>query len=226
MNDEESKAILKSLVGPKSNTDVVDGKLVDKMAAAAVMTNGNGSAVPAAANGGPSGGGCPFFKGRKPKIPGTKIGSLAKVNHEWQTSVSIASEQTSYSDYLHLDKILNAQYPLSAKYGKLAHDEALFIATHQAYEIWFKQIIFELDSIIELMAKPVVDDRCLLVVVQRIQRINLIWKLCNDQIAILETMAPTDFLDFRGYLSSASGFQSLQFRLFENKLGINEVMNN
>ena len=49
------------------------------------------------------------------------------------------------------------------------------------------------------------------------------FKLLNDQIAILETMAPTDFIDFRGYLSSASGFQSLQFRIIENKLGLVEV---
>jgi tryptophan 2,3-dioxygenase len=51
----------------------------------------------------------------------------------------------------------------------------------------------------------------------------MIWKLLNDQIAILETMAPTDFIDFRGYLSTASGFQSLQFRIMENKLGLAEV---
>ncbi len=76
---------------------------------------------------------------------------------------------------------------------------------------------------ISLLAKPVVDDRCILVVVSRIQRINMIWKLLNDQIHILETMAPTDFIDFRGYLSTASGFQSLQFRVFENKLGLAEV---
>ena len=76
---------------------------------------------------------------------------------------------------------------------------------------------------ISLLAKPVVDDRCILVVVSRIQRINMIWKLLNDQIHILETMAPTDFIDFRGYLSTASGFQSLQFRVFENNLGLAEV---
>ena len=92
-----------------------------------------------------------------------------------------------------------------------------------AYELWFKQITFELDSVIDLLAKPVVDDRCILVVVQRIQRINVIWKLLNDQILILDTMAPTDFLNFRGYLSTASGFQSLQFRCLENKLGLSEV---
>ena len=51
----------------------------------------------------------------------------------------------------------------------------------------------------------------------------LFLKLLNEQIAILETMAPTDFLDFRGYLTTASGFQSLQFRIFENKLGLAEV---
>jgi tryptophan 2,3-dioxygenase len=70
----------------------------------------------------------------------------------------------------------------------------------------------------------VVDERCLLVIVQRVQRINQIWKLLNDQIALLETMAPTDFLDFRGYLSTASGFQSLQFRIFENKFGLSPVI--
>ena len=141
----------------------------------------------------------------------------------FQTSISIASEPILYPDYLQLDKILNAQFPVSKKFGNMAHDEHLFIVIHQAYELWFKQIIFELDSIIEILAKPIVDERCLLVVVQRVQRVNLILKLLNDQIAILETMAPTDFIDFRGYLSTASGFQSLQFRLFENKLGLAEV---
>lgn len=174
----------------------------------------------------PEAGGCPFFMGNKavkkqlsrsshPEMKGLK-------NPEWQTSVSIAAEPVFYHDYLQLDRILNAQFPVSAKYGTLAHDEHLFIITHQAYELWFKQITFELDSIIDLLAKPMVDDRCILVVVSRIQRINMIWKLMNDQIHILETMAPTDFLDFRGYLSTASGFQSLQFRCFENKLGLNE----
>jgi tryptophan 2,3-dioxygenase len=165
--------------------------------------------------------GCPFFNGSNGIKP-QKSNSINKKNPEWQTSVSIASEPVSYYDYLQLDKILDAQFPVSKKYGNMVHDEHLFIVVHQAYEIWFKQIIFELDSITNLLAKPIVDDRCLLVVVQRIQRINLIYKLLNDQIAILETMAPTDFFDFRGYLSTASGFQSLQFRIFENKLGLAE----
>lgn len=162
--------------------------------------------------------GCPYFAAKQ--NAGQKR-PMAK-NPEWQTSISIASEDVPYEDYLGLDKVLNAQFPLSKKYGKMAHDEHLFIVVHQTYELWFKQIIFEFDSIAELLGKPVVDESHLLVIVSRIQRINLIWKLLNDQIAILETMAPTDFIDFRGYLATASGFQSLQFRLFENKLGLNE----
>jgi tryptophan 2,3-dioxygenase len=103
-------------------------------------------------------------------------------NPEWQTSVSIATEPVYYHDYLQLDKILNAQFPVSAKYGTMAHDEHLFILIHQTYELWFKQIIFELDSIIDLLAKPVVDDRCILVVVSRIQRINMIWKVSSSDL--------------------------------------------
>lgn len=173
-----------------------------------------------------SSGGCPFFLGNKPPKKQLSKSSHPEMkglkNPEWQTSVSIAAEPVFYHDYLQLDKILQAQFPVSAKYGTLSHDEHLFIVTHQAYELWFKQILFELDSIIDLLAKPVVDDRCILVVVQRIQRINMIYKLLNDQIHILETMAPTDFIDFRGYLSTASGFQSLQFRCLENRLGLAE----
>merc|ERR1712127_202356 len=172
-------------------------------------------------------GGCPFFTGGKPPKRQISISTHPELkglkNYELQSSVSVAAEPVFYSDYLQLDKVLNAQFPVSAKYGNLSHDEHLFIVVHQAYELWFKQITFELDSIIELLGKPMVDDRCILVVVQRIQRINMIWKLLNDQIHILETMAPTDFIDFRGYLSTASGFQSLQFRILENKLGLAEA---
>ena len=61
-----------------------------------------------------------------------------------------------YGDYLQLPKILNAQVPESSKYGKPAHDETLFIIIHQTYELWFKQILHELDSIREIMGKPFV----------------------------------------------------------------------
>ena len=64
-----------------------------------------------------------------------------------------------YSDYLELSTILNAQHPKSVEYGKPAHDEMLFIIVHQAYELWFKQILHELRSILRLMSHDPVDER-------------------------------------------------------------------
>ena len=91
----------------------------------------------------------------------------------------------------------------------------------QAYELWFKQIIYEVDSVRELFTNESgVDEGQMLEVIKRLQRVVMIIKLLVDQVLILETMTPLDFMDFRDYLSSASGFQSLQFRLLENKLGI------
>lgn len=118
-----------------------------------------------------------------------------------------------------LDKVLNAQRMLSTRDKRTVHDEHLFIVTHQAYELWFKQIIFELDSIRELMIK-IIDESRTLEIVKRLNRIVLILRLLVDQIPILETMTPLDFMDFRDHLNPASGFQSLQFRLIENKLGL------
>ena len=224
MSDQESINILNSLIPPLNLNGSATTTTTAPSAASATMNghdeDNNRSAAPS---------GCPFLNGKRNLAPSSSSQAhpgrkpLAK-NPEWQTSISIASEDVPYDDYLGLDKVLNAQFPLSKKYGKMAHDEHLFIIVHQAYELWFKQIIFELDSICDLLGNTVVDERNLLVIVSRIQRINLIWKLLNDQIAIMETMAPTDFIDFRGYLTTASGFQSLQFRLFENKLGISEPL--
>ncbi len=125
-----------------------------------------------------------------------------------------------YSGYLGLDKLLNSQKPKSDEYKKPAHDEMLFIVTHQAYELWFKQIIHELDSVLNLFAKDFIEERNMGVVVSRLDRIMEIFKLIQMQIPVLETMTPLDFLDFRDMLYPASGFQSYQFRLIENKLGL------
>lgn len=112
-----------------------------------------------------------------------------------------------------------------------------------AYELWFKQVIYEVDTIREIFLgnetlqkfvakitgendvddEMVVDERKMLEINKRLSRIVMILKLMVDQIHILETMTPLDFMDFRAYLSHASGFQSLQFRLLENKLGIENV---
>jgi tryptophan 2,3-dioxygenase len=96
----------------------------------------------------------------------------------------------------------------------------LFIIIHQVYELWFKQILHELDSIITMFDRNFVDERNIGVAVSRIDRIIEIEKLLIDQIKVLETMTPLDFLDFRTLLTGASGFQSAQFRLIENKLGL------
>lgn len=128
-----------------------------------------------------------------------------------------------YSDYLMLDKILDAQHPLSFLPGNLpAHDEMLFIIIHQAYELWFKQLIYEVESVITIMQKPSLNDNGpeLQTVVHRVNRVNTILKVLVQQVEIMETMTPMDFLDFRDLLRPASGFQSVQFKLLEAKLGL------
>ncbi|MDB5277715.1 MAG: tryptophan 2,3-dioxygenase [Ferruginibacter sp.] len=128
-----------------------------------------------------------------------------------------------YADYLELDKLLNAQHPESSKNGApLAHDEMLFIIIHQTYELWFKQVLFEVDSVLAIMHQPVLNDNAadLQTVVHRLKRVATILKTLVQQVDIIETMTPMDFLDFRDMLRPASGFQSWQFKILEAKLGL------
>ncbi|MDN5212744.1 tryptophan 2,3-dioxygenase family protein [Fulvivirgaceae bacterium BMA12] len=127
-----------------------------------------------------------------------------------------------YHSYLKLDKILEAQQLRSVELGEPAHEEMLFIIIHQAYELWFKQIIHELQSILKMFREDSVDERNIGTAVARLGRISEILKLAVQQIRIMETMTPLDFLDFRGYLFPASGFQSFQFRMVEAMLGLSE----
>lgn len=135
----------------------------------------------------------------------------------------MGNQPVYYKDYLQLDKITGAQEPESFKPGKEpAHDEMLFIVIHQAYELWFKQILFEVNSVIEIMNKPTVNDNSpdMQVVVHRLKRVVTILRVLVQQVDILETMTPMDFLDFRDMLRPASGFQSYQFKILEAKLGL------
>ncbi len=125
-----------------------------------------------------------------------------------------------YADYLQLDKILNAQELVSERVGDEKHEEMLFIIVHQAHELWFKQILYELDSINQIFSEKVINDTLLLVLEKRLNRIIVIQNLLLEQLNTLGTMTPMDFLEFRDMLVPASGFQSLQFRLLEIKLGI------
>lgn len=134
----------------------------------------------------------------------------------------MAQQEVHYSDYLQLDKILNAQLPESERLQQPAHDEMLFIIIHQAYELWFKQLLYEVDSVIAIMKKPSVNDNSpeLQTVVHRLSRMVSILKVLVQQVDIMETMTPMDFLDFRDMLRPASGFQSWQFKILEAKLGL------
>ncbi|MBK9271602.1 MAG: hypothetical protein IPM48_08380 [Saprospiraceae bacterium] len=125
-----------------------------------------------------------------------------------------------YHSYLGLDKILSAQNCRSKELGKEAHEETLFIIVHQVYELWFKQIIHEVDSVMTLFKTNNVDEKNIDVAVSRLERVNEVLRLLIQQIKVLETMTPLDFLDFRGYLFPASGFQSFQFRKLEVLLGL------
>lgn len=132
----------------------------------------------------------------------------------------MTDEGLYYGDYLRLDELLGAQHLESSARGETVHDEMLFIIVHQSYELWFKQILWELDSVMALFDQDVVDERDMGTVVARLRRINEIQGLLIEMIGILETMTPLDFLDFRDLLFPASGFQSAQFRIVENKLGL------
>jgi len=157
-----------------------------------------------------SGGGCPMRGG----ITSDPQDGINMVEH---------SDGMTYGEYLMLDKILTGQRLLTEELGnETVHDEHLFIITHQAYELWFKQIMYELDSVRAMFIPGAIEERKMLEVLKRMNRIALIWKLLRDQVMILETMTPLDFMEFREYLTPSSGFQSLQFRLLENKLGLRQ----
>ena len=130
-----------------------------------------------------------------------------------------------YGDYLQLDKLLKTQVPLSRKYANETngecHDEMLFIIVHQVYELWFKQILHDLDAILETFKQNFIPESELSSIVQKLSRIKKIQSLLVGQFDVLETMTPMDFLEFRDLLIPASGFQSVQFREIEIKLGLN-----
>lgn len=127
-----------------------------------------------------------------------------------------------YSEYLQLDKILNAQEPESNKEGIRADDEMLFIIIHQAYELWFKQILHELEVVRGIFKQPNIHNNTpdIYNTVHRLERVSRILEVAVGQMAVLETMTPLDFLDFRDLLRPASGFQSIQFKMIEATLGL------
>jgi tryptophan 2,3-dioxygenase len=117
----------------------------------------------------------------------------------------------SYNKYLRVPDLISLQDCLS---GPEHHDELLFITVHQAYELWFKQILHEIDAAVVMLN----EDR-LPSAARTLRRVVEIEKLLVNQIHILETMTPINFLGFREQLNPASGFQSMQFREIEFSSG-------
>jgi tryptophan 2,3-dioxygenase len=120
------------------------------------------------------------------------------------------SKSVTYGDYLGLDRLLALQQPRP----DLEHDELLFIVVHQVYELWFKEILHEIDYVKGLLEKGDAHRSQ-----HTLKRILTILKVMVGQLDILETMTPLEFLSFRERLEAASGFQSHQFRALEFELG-------
>jgi tryptophan 2,3-dioxygenase len=115
--------------------------------------------------------------------------------------------QLTYGGYLRLDELLAQQVPQA---DPPAHDELLFITVHQVYELWFQQLLYELETVRDaMMGGETWRARHLF------RRVHAIERLLITQVDILETMTPQDFLEFRANLAPASGFQSAQYRELE-----------
>jgi tryptophan 2,3-dioxygenase len=125
--------------------------------------------------------------------------------------VSDFSERLSYSDYLSLDGLLAQQRPLSQPPH---HDEMLFIIQHQVSELWIKLVIHELSAAIDHIRH----DR-LPPTLKILSRVKLIQMQLFEQWAVLETLTPSEYMEFRSVLGNASGFQSYQYRKLEFLLG-------
>ena len=123
-------------------------------------------------------------------------------------------QRLTYSSYLRLPELLELQSPQSREAGQEEHDEMLFIVIHQVYELWFKQLLHEIDRVIERL-----DTDDVVRAGRGVRRMLTILKVMVSQMDVLETMSPLEFLTFRERLESSSGFQSTQFREFEFVLG-------
>jgi tryptophan 2,3-dioxygenase len=162
-----------------------------------------------------------FQGGDEQPLPSPKLDEAdLDISQKGVNKTTEMNNGVTYRDYLQLEKLLDCQRMKSADQGAPVPDEHLFIIIHQTYELWFKQIIFDIDHVRLLLNNTIVDETKTLQIVSLLERTVRILKLLAEQILILETMSPLDFVEFRKYLTSASGFQSLQFRLLENKLGV------
>ena len=135
---------------------------------------------------------------------------MAENRRDLESSMHLElSKGSTYGDYLHLDEVLSAQRPVTT-----VHDEMLFIIQHQTSELWIKLLLHELDLAVELVRA----DR-LIETFKIFARVAHIQRMLFEQWAVLETMTPSEYLQFRDALGKASGFQSYQYRALEFVLG-------
>ena len=121
----------------------------------------------------------------------------------------MSQQALTYTQYLKIDELLSLNHPQSDE-----HDEPLFIAIHQVYELWFKQILWEMTAV-----QRTLEDGNTFASLATLGRVRTILKVCVSQLDILETMTPLQYNTFRDRLTSGSGFQSAQFRELEAVLG-------
>ena len=138
----------------------------------------------------------------------------AQVRRMGRLTEPAAEELLTYGEYLALPELLSVQRLLS---DPQVHDELLFITVHQAYELWFKQLIFELESVRDLLFEGEAERAR-----HYLTRVLAIERVLIEHLEVLETMTPQDFLEFRSLLTPASGFQSAQFREVEFLSGLKE----
>jgi tryptophan 2,3-dioxygenase len=124
-----------------------------------------------------------------------------------------SGRRLSYDSYLRIPQLLDLQQGLTQ-----AHDELLFIVVHQVYELWFKVLIHELERV-----RDTIGTEDLRAARHALARVKVIEELLVEQVAVLETMGPQDFLTFRSELAPASGFQSVQFREIEFLSGLKDA---
>ncbi len=129
------------------------------------------------------------------------------------------NDEFTYGSYLMVPELLSLQRCVShdPATGQPEHDETLFIVIHQVYELWFKQILHEVDFIIGAL-----DEDRISAAQNHLKRVLKILKTLVGQLDVLETMTPAEFASFRDFLANASGFQSAQFRELEFVLGIKD----
>ncbi len=136
--------------------------------------------------------------------------------------IELRGDQLTYSSYLRVPELLELQHPQSVPQH---HDELLFIIVHQTYELWFKELLHDLDGVVASLrasaANPQSHDH-VYEAARLLRRCTEITRVLVEQFTILETMLPTHFLAFRGKLEPASGFQSEQFRELEFLCGLKD----